>query len=674
VIDWLWLVPALPFAGFVLLALFGGRLRRAVSAWIGVGSVGLSAAVALAVAASFITSAPASGSGGAASVQTLWRWFDVAGLSPSIGLYLDPLSLVMMLVVTGVGFLIHLYSAEFMADDEAFSRFFAYLNLFVGAMLMLVLADNLVLLYLGWEGVGLCSYLLIGFWYSDPANGRAARKAFIVTRIGDTAMAIGLFLIYTHLGTLDIQRLLIRADGAWPVGSGLAIAAAALLLGGAVGKSAQLPLQTWLPDAMAGPTPVSALIHAATMVTAGVYLIARTHTLFELAPPVLAAVAVIGAATLLFAAFAALAQRDIKRVLAYSTISQIGYMFLALGVGAWSAAIFHLMTHAFFKALLFLGAGSVILACHHEHDIFELGGLKDRMPVTFWTFVAAGSALAGVPLVTAGFYSKDLILSKAFEQGAAGGGAGGVWLWAAGLFGALLTAIYIFRVIFVAFFGEVGIEPERRPRWRMAVPLVVLGVLAVIGGLVEVPNTLGGFHGFTHFLDPVFARPEVASVASAAAGHGAGGAGADPSMRLELVLQLLAALASLGGIALAWLWFRPAAARRRHRTRLPAVSPTLQDLWARGWAFDALYDTLFVAPYTVLAALNKGDVIDWFVRSIAAVVRGGHRALAATQTGRLRWYAAGVALGAIVLLGLLLGWLAFGAPPISLSSVGRGGL
>jgi len=441
-------------------------------------------------------------------------------------------------------------------------------------------------------------------------------------------------------------------------------------------------LQTWLPDAMAGPTPVSALIHAATMVTAGVYLIARTHTLFELAPPVLAAVAVIGAATLLFAAFAALAQRDIKRVLAYSTISQIGYMFLALGVGAWSAAIFHLMTHAFFKALLFLGAGSVILACHHEHDIFAMGGLKDRMPVTFWTFVAAGSALAGVPLVTAGFYSKDLILSKAFEQGAAGGGAGGVWLWAAGWLGAFLTALYIFRVIFIAFFGEVGIEPTRRPRWRMAVPLMVLGVLALVGGFVEVPSTLGGFHGFSHFLDPVFARPEVA----AAAGHGAGEPGA--GIGLEVGLELLAALASLGGIALAWAWFRPAAARRPaksdrpdrpegedERARLPFVSPTLQDLWARGWAFDALYGALVVKPYTVLAARNKGDVVDWLVQSIAAVVRGGHRALVKTQTGRLRWYAAGVALGAVVLLGLLIGWLVLsaggGAPAAWISSLSR---
>ena len=293
-------------------------------------------------------------------------------------------------------------------------------------MLVLVLADNLLLLYLGWEGVGLCSYLLIGFWYRDPANGYAARKAFVVTRIGDTAMAIGIFLIVQHLGTLDIPQVLERAGAQWTPGGTLAVTVAALLLGGAVGKSAQLPLQTWLPDAMAGPTPVSALIHAATMVTAGVYLIARTHTLFTLAPPVMFAVAVIGAATLLVAGFSALVQRDIKRVLAYSTISQLGYMFLALGVGAFSAAVFHLMTHAFFKALLFLGAGAVILALHHEQDMGKMGGLKRELPIVFWTFLAGSAALAGLPLVTAGFFSKDLILwhawlSPALRQGAVAG-------------------------------------------------------------------------------------------------------------------------------------------------------------------------------------------------------------------------------------------------------------
>src|SRR5919201_2852480 len=352
----LWLIPLLPLVGFLVVATAGSRLSQPQVSWVGVGSVGLAALLAVLVAWSFLAAPPP----GAAYAQTLWTWMAVAGFRPTVGLYLDALSLVMVLVVTGVGFLIHLYAAEFMQPEEGYSRFFAYMNLFVGSMLTLVLADNLLLLYLGWEGVGLCSYLLIGFWYLDAANGQAARKAFLVTRLGDTAMAIGLFVLLSTLGTLDIQALMQRAAQTWPVGAGVATAVAALLLGGAVGKSAQLPLHTWLPDAMAGPTPVSAPIHAATMVTAGVYLIARLHVLFTLAPGVQVAVAVIGALTLLLAGCSALVQRDIKRVLAYSTISQIGYMFLALGVGAWSAAILHLMTHAFFKSLLFLAAGVVI--------------------------------------------------------------------------------------------------------------------------------------------------------------------------------------------------------------------------------------------------------------------------------------------------------------------------
>src|SRR5262245_14306250 len=402
----LWLIPALPFAGFLILALAGSRFTRTGVAIIGVGSVFGAAILAILLGVSFIGSPPDHYS----YSQTLWSWITIGGFAPRIAFHLDALSLVMMLIITFVGFLIHFYSVEYMIAEEGYSRFFAYMNLFVGSMLILVLADNLLLLYLGWEGVGLCSYLLIGFWYKDPANGRAARKAFIVTRVGDTAMAIGLFLLFTDLGKLQIQELMGAASQHWPINSPLAVAAAALLLGGAVGKSAQLPLQTWLPDAMAGPTPTSALIHAATMVTAGVYLIARTHVLFELAPPVQLAVAVIGAATLLMAGFSALTQDDIKRVLAYSTISQIGYMFLALGVGAWGAAIFHFMTHAFFKALLFLAAGIVIEALDEEHNIFHMGGLRKELPVAFWTFLAGGCSLAGVPLITAGFYSKDLIL------------------------------------------------------------------------------------------------------------------------------------------------------------------------------------------------------------------------------------------------------------------------
>jgi NADH-quinone oxidoreductase subunit L len=411
----LWLIPVLPLLGFSILALAGDALGRRSIAWVGTASVGLAFIVAMLIAIETI---------GAPDTrvfdQSGWTWFDIAGFSPHFGLYLDALSMVMALVVTGVSFLIHLYSAQYMADDEGFRRFFAYMNLFVASMCVLVLADNLLLLYLGWEGVGLCSYLLIGFWYRDPVNGIAAQKAFIVTRVGDVAMLIGLFVLFTSLGTLDIQTLMQRASTQWSGGSPLAVAAAALLLVGAVGKSAQLPLQTWLPDAMAGPTPVSALIHAATMVTAGVYLIARTHVLYTLAPPVQLAVAVVGALTLLLGGFSALAQNDLKRVLAYSTISQIGYMFLALGVGAWSAAIFHLMAHAFFKALLFLSAGVVIMALNEEHDIHKMGGLRKKLPAAFWTFLIGSASLAALPLITAGFFSKDLILWRSWSSAQGG--------------------------------------------------------------------------------------------------------------------------------------------------------------------------------------------------------------------------------------------------------------
>ena len=443
-LELLWLIPALPYAGFVVLAVAGGRLSRPVAASLGVISVGLSAAVALLVGIEFIWFWP-----GNTYVQLLWTWIAVGRFTPAIGFYLDALSLVMILVVTVVGFLILLYSTGFMIRSEGYSRFFAYMNLFVGSMLTLVMADNLLLLYLGWEGVGLCSYLLIGFWYSDPANGRAAIKAFVVTRVGDASMAVGLFLIFVSLGTLQIQEIMQKAEIQWAVGSGIAIAASALLLGGALGKSAQLPLQTWLPDAMAGPTPVSALIHAATMVTAGVYLIARTHVLFTLAPPVLTAVAVIGAITLLIAGVSALTQRDIKRVLAYSTMSQVGYMFLALGVGAWSAAIFHFVTHACFKALLFLAAGVVIQGLDEEHDMFKMGGLRRVIPGTFWAFLVGAASLSALPIVTAGFYSKDLILMEAWSSQNGSG-----WLWLAGLIGALLTSLYAFRMVFLTFFGK----------------------------------------------------------------------------------------------------------------------------------------------------------------------------------------------------------------------------
>jgi NADH-quinone oxidoreductase subunit L len=625
-LELLWVIPALPFAGFLALVLVGRGLSRQTVACIAVGTVGLSALVSLVIASSFIGAPPAD----YAYSQTLWEWMSVAGFTPKIAFYLDALALVMVLVVTIVGCLIHLYASEFMAGEEGYSRFFAYMNLFVAMMLTLVLADNLLLLYLGWEGVGLCSYLLIGFWYQDAANGLAARKAFIVTRIGDTAMAIGLLLLWTHLGTLDIQALMGGATEAWPVGAGLATATAALLLGGALGKSAQLPLQTWLPDAMAGPTPVSALIHAATMVTAGVYLIARTHGLFMLAPQVMSAVAIIGALTLVVAGCSALVQRDIKRVLAYSTISQIGYMFLALGVGAWSAAIFHLMIHAFFKALLFLAAGVVILRLHHEHDIFRMGGLRHRLPVAFWTFLIGSASLAALPLLTAGFYSKEWILWEAWAEP-----AGSPWLWAAGTIGALLTSIYIFRVVFRVFFGAPQAQVDDKPSLRMHLVLLVLAVLSVIGGFVEVPQTLVHITLFSDFLHTALPAP--------GAVHG--------ELSTELMLQIITSVVSLLGIALAYILFlsRPQVIDALTGT---AWGAAVQRWWYAGWGFDWVYNRLVVEPYIWIAQVNRDDVLDAISRGTARLAQRAHRLLSQTQTGHVRWYAASIAAGSVIFIAL----------------------
>ncbi|NJD68433.1 MAG: NADH-quinone oxidoreductase subunit L, partial [candidate division NC10 bacterium] len=569
---------------------------------------------------------------GGAFAQSLWIWMDVGGFASRIGLYLDPLSLVMTLVITFVSVLIHLYSSEFMIDDEGYSRFFAYMNLFVGSMLTLVLADNLLLLYLGWEGVGLCSYLLIGFWYTDPANGRAAQKAFIVTRIGDSAMAIGLFLLFWHLGTLDLQEMMVRASRQWPVGSGLATAAAALLLAGALGKSAQLPLQTWLPDAMAGPTPVSALIHAATMVTAGVYLIARVHPLYTLTPHVQFAVAVIGALTLLVAGCSALVQRDIKRVLAYSTISQIGYMFLALGVGAWSAAMFHFVTHAFFKALLFLAAGAVIQSLHHEHDIFRMGGLRKELPLTFWTFLIGSASLAGFPLVTAGFYSKDWILWESWSSS-----IGSHWLWAAGWLGALLTSLYIFRVVFVVFFGAPVSRASVKPGLRITIPLVILAILSAGAGFLEVPHSLGGVSLFSSFIESALPR------------MGTPHAGAGAEMRL----LILAMTASLLGIYLAYLlWHR--SPHLGERIAQSAAGAALHRFWFAGWGCDWLYDRLVVRPFVWAALANKDDVIDTIYQGTAVVSQRSHRVLRLSQTGRVRSYAAVIVAGSVLIVAIVL--------------------
>lgn len=622
--DLLWLIPGLPFAGAVILILTGTRLPRKFVPWIGAGSVGLSALITLFVGFDFLTASPTVQS----FQQVLWNWVDVAGFSAGIAFHLDALSLVFIFVITFVGFLIHLYSSEFMIDDEGYARFFTYLNLFVGSMLILVLADNLLLLYFGWEGVGLCSYLLIGFWYLDEKNGYAARKAFIITRVGDTAMAIGLFMIFKTFNTINIAGIQEQAPQMWAIGSSEATLIALLLLGGAVGKSAQLPLQSWLPDAMAGPSPVSALIHAATMVTAGVYLIARTHVIFELAPTALFIVGVVGSLTLLIAGFSALTQYDLKRVLAYSTISQIGYMFLALGVGAWSSAIFHFMIHAFFKALLFLAAGAVIMALHHEHDMFKMGGLKKKLPVIYWTFLIGAASLAALPLVTAGFYSKDQILWLSWA-----GEKGNGWFFFAALAGAFITAIYTFRMVFLTFFGEAKSHVSRVPGSMITIPLIVLAILSTVGGFIELPHSFGHVQLITDFLNPVLPltsiRPGIEST--------------------EWVIQLAAAALSVGGVFLAYFLY---VLRPSLPGQIKNSIPQLHNFLLSGWRFDSLYNWIFVNPFVWLAAINKNDLLDWPYNGLVKVAYFFHRILSFTQSGILRWYLIGIVAGAILILTL----------------------
>jgi NADH-quinone oxidoreductase subunit L len=643
-LSWIWIVPALPLAGFLLLAVCGGRLPRGASAVIGAGSVGLALAAAATAAVQFASAHPAGGS----FTFVLWQWVSVGGFSPSISFTLDALSVVMILVVTGVGFLIHLYSTRFMAGEEGYSRFFAYMNLFVGSMLILVLASNLLLLYLGWEGVGLCSFLLIGFWYSDPENARSARKAFVVTRVGDVSLAIGLFILATTLGTLDVQEIARKAAASWPVGSALAVATAALLLGGAVGKSAQLPLQTWLPDAMAGPSPVSALIHAATMVTAGVYLIARTNVLFSLAPSVQLAVGIIGAAGALVAGLSATVQRNIKRILAYSTMSQLGYMFLALGVGAWSGAIFHLVTHAFFKSLLFLAAGVVILAMNHEHDIFGMGGLAKKTPFTFVVFLIGAFTLAAIPPTTAGFSSKDLILVLAWQSG----GVGKVF-WFIGILGVFVTSVYIFRLMFVVFggapraasaghgaagaagahgaaHGHAAGRGGMQAGVIMGIPLALLALLCLGGGFLGLPRDLGGtpyLLNFLHTILPAEAMPE-------------------PSLRIEWIMQVLSEAASLLGIPAAWLLVR----RERRAVAAAAPAPAVRRFLEGGWGFDWVYDRALVRPFVWLARINSRDIVDRVADGIGGLNMLLSRAFRWTQNGRVRWYAAGFAAGAVLIV------------------------
>lgn len=626
----LWLIPFLPLLGYLILALFGKKLPRTLVPVIGSGVVGISALIVLITGISFISgSAP-----GAVIEQHLWTWFSIGGFHPEITLHLDALSLIFIFVITFVGFFIHLFSAEYMKDDEGYSRFFAYMNLFVFSMLILVMANDLLLLYLGWEGVGLCSFLLIGFYYggSDAEkNAYAARKSFLVTRIGDTSMILGFFLLVKSFNTLNISEILTAAPGVWESNSPMAVWAAVLLLGGALGKSAQLPLQTWLPDAMAGPSPVSALIHAATMVTAGVYLLARTHVLFELAPSIQLVVAIIGAATLFIASCSALVQTDIKRVLAYSTIAQIGYMFLACGVGAWSAGVFHFMIHAFFKALLFLGAGAVILALHHEQDMFKMGGLRKKLPVVFWTFLFGSAALASIPLITAGFYSKDTILWYSFASP-----KGSAWLWLVGIIAAFLTSLYTFRMVFLTFYGQQKTEITHRPGLAIKIPLVVLGILSLVAGFIELPHNFGHVQLFSNFLDTVL-PPAFVDAATPVS---------------EAVLQAIAAVLALAGVYLAWQMYA-----KKTSLPQPVQSPaalSFRNFLYNGWDFDKLYDAILVRPLVWISKINQKDFVDGIYRGVGRVNLAMNASFSRTQNGRLRFYLFGIGIGAFIILTIIL--------------------
>lgn len=622
-------LPLYPLISFLLLITFAKRLSWRVASTISVG------AMALAACASALLVIELSSSETPLLTVNLWHWFTLASSQGSaqvnVSFYLDGLSAVMISVVTGVGFLIHLFAAAYMKSDENFSRFMAYMNLFIVAMLVLVLADNLVLLYLGWEGVGLCSFLLIGFWYHEKANVLAARKAFIVTRIGDTSMAIGLFLLFTSFGQLNIESVTGVIQQVSQSSSGLNVEQvnniywiALLLLGGAVGKSAQLPLQTWLPDAMAGPTPVSALIHAATMVTAGVYLIARMHGIFILAPEVMNYVAWLGAITLLMAGFAALAQSDIKRVLAYSTMSQIGYMMLALGAGAWSAGVFHLMTHAFFKALLFLTAGAVILALHHQQNLFKMGGLLKRLPFESALFIIGLICLMALP-GTSGFFSKEAIIAKLWSSTTAGPA-----LWWSAIIGALLTSIYSCRLFFLAFLGSERFSGELHVEKAslMRGALIVLALLSLLGGLISLD------------LSAVFSLAKQTPLLVIN----------EPSW-----LHTVAIATPFVGILFAWFYFKRYRLATSETNNNEVLSPSHNAFIVfcrNGLGFDSLYSIFLVKPYQMLARLNRRDVIDQILMLSAWYANLWHDIVVVIQNGSLRWYLTAFGVSILVLVGV----------------------
>ena len=621
---YLWLIPLLPFAGFLINGILGARLPKAL----------VTAVALLAPLASFalVINAAFSLQGGLAVPysENLGSWINAGFLHIDFTFVLDQLSLIMLLVITGVGFLIHLYSAGYMEHDTGYWRYFSYLNLFLFFMTTLVLAGNALLMFVGWEGVGLASYLLIGFWYQKPSAAEAGKKAFIVNRIGDFGFLIGMFLLLGTFGTLSFSEIAAKLAANPTLEGGVLTAICLCLLLGATGKSAQLPLYIWLPDAMEGPTPVSALIHAATMVTAGVYMICRTHAIYDRSPISLTIVAIVGAATALFAATIAMVQNDIKRVLAYSTISQLGYMFLGCGVAAYSAAIFHLMTHAFFKALLFLAAGSVIHGLGGEQDMRKMGGLRKSMPITFWTMTAAVFAIAGI-FPFAGFFSKDAILMAAFMQG-----ANGKIFWAVGVFTALLTAFYMFRLWYLTFMGESrnhDAHAHESP-WVMLGPLVVLALLSLGGGWM-------GAGRFGEFLSPVLGKKTIEAGSSS----------------LEWILSGCAVAAALLG----WLMAHQLYKHNRGEEPMETAGAPYRLLVHKYWV-DEVYGGIFVKPLLAISRFFLEWVVEFAILGgmawlLAGIMTFGGAIFQRWQSGNLRSYAAWLAAGAaVVLLFALVPW------------------
>ena len=627
-INLVWLVPLLPLLGFLINGLGRNFLPKSIVGFIGSGVIFSSFCLSIAI---FIE---LNSSSNKTFIIPLFDWITAGSISIPFSFQIDPLSSLMLLVITGIGFLIHLYSIGYMHTDGGYAKFFSYLNLFIFFMLLLVLGSNYVIMFIGWEGVGLCSYLLIGFWYTNESYASAAKKAFIMNRIGDLGFLLAVFLIYISFGSVDFKNVFTQA-ATIPSGSPVLVLITALLFVGAIGKSAQLPLFTWLPDAMAGPTPVSALIHAATMVTAGIYMIARSNILFTLAPATLSVVSIVGLATAILAATIALTQTDIKKVLAYSTVSQLGYMFLGLGVGAYTGAFFHVITHAFFKALLFLGAGSVIHAMSNEQDMRNMGGLKNKLPVTFWTMMVGTIAISGIPPF-AGFFSKDEILAYAFEHSPT--------LWVIGVIGAMFTAFYMFRMMFLTFFGKFRGTQEQEHHVHespasMTFPLVILAILSAVGGFIGVPRVLGGNHWLEEFLAPVFHASNSKIVAI------------EMQHNTEYILMAASVLGAVFSIIYAYM-------RYVKGSHVPVNDSsdrnTLAKISYNKYYIDELYNAMITKPLDYLSNVLYKVVdklgIDGFVNGLGKSTIGASNSLRLLQSGNVGFYIFMMVGGIIALL------------------------